>query len=521
VTFHRREVLGALGAASASTLLWALGCGSSAPNLRRAPQVSGEVRTWLHDAVARLAAVYPFAHALAVSRRRTTAARDVLGAGIARLRAEGVVLTVRDRDGSWHEHAISELSRDGVDAAARALGAARQLRAIDFGRTPDTPDEPPHLEDRDLHRRVELLLEGDAALARRLVYAAASIDIDDAIVWSVAPGRDLEQRLVRIRNTALRAAWNGTHPVVREAEHAWSGWLDDQPLTADDLIATSESALQVNTPGGFDDGERTVVLDPSVAAVVLDIAVRGLLTTDAARRPEVVRRLADSAAAFASPLVTLIDDPTTPAAFGAFAFDDEGEPAAPLTLIDAGRLAARLSDRAAASGLPPNRAATTSGGSSSATPGSAATAGGSSSASAGPTASSGGRGRRPGHVGHLAVAPSHLRLVPGSSDRRELYDDGFLLEGALGANLDPTGDRIRIACARARELKGGNTTGQLYADVELVGSLSALLTAVDAVASTPTSFAPRDPTERDPTWRSISTPAVRTRGLVRAPRTRS
>ena len=491
MTFHRREVLGALGAASASTLLWALGCGSSAPNLRRAPQVSGEVRTWLHDAVARLGAVYPFAHALAVSRRRTTAARDVLGAGIARLRAEGVVLTVRDRDGRWHEHAISELSRDGVDAAARALGAARQLRAIDFGRTPDTPDEPPHLEDRDLHRRVELLLQGDAALARRLVYAAAAIDIDDAIVWSVAPGRDLEQRLVRIRNTSLRAAWNGTHPVVREAEHAWSGWLDDQPLTADDLIATSESALQVNTPGGFDDGERTVVLDPSVAAVVLDTAVRGLLTTDAARRPEVVRRLADSAAAFASPLVTLIDDPTTPAAFGAFAFDDEGEPAAPLTLIDAGRLAARLSDRAAGS------------------------------ASAGPAASSGGRGRRPGHLGHLAVAPSHLRLVPGSSDRRELYDDGFLLEGALGANLDPTGDRIRIACARARELKGGNTTGRLYADVELVGSLSALLTAVDAVASTPTSFAPRDPTERDPTWRSISAPAIRTRGLVRAPRTRS
>src|ERR1043165_6459007 len=64
VTFHRREVLASLGAASASTLLWALGCGGPAPLVRRAPQVSGEVRTWLRDAVAQLAAVHPFAHAL-------------------------------------------------------------------------------------------------------------------------------------------------------------------------------------------------------------------------------------------------------------------------------------------------------------------------------------------------------------------------------------------------------------------------------------------------------------------------
>src|SRR5262249_52104053 len=155
-------------------------------------------------------------------------------------------------DGIWREHATSELSRDGVAAAARALGAARQTRAIDFGPTPATPDEPPHLADRDLQRRVEALLQGDAALARRMVYTAAAIDIDDAIVWSVARGRDLEQRLVRIRNTAVRAASNGSQPVVREAERAWSGWLDDQPLTADDLIATSEAALEVITPGGFE-----------------------------------------------------------------------------------------------------------------------------------------------------------------------------------------------------------------------------------------------------------------------------
>ena len=111
MTFHRREVLGSFGVASASTLLWALGCGTHAPAVRRAPQVSGEVRTWLHDAVARLAASFPVVHALAVSRRRTTAARDVLGAGIARLHTEGIVLTVRDRDGTWRDFATKCLTR--------------------------------------------------------------------------------------------------------------------------------------------------------------------------------------------------------------------------------------------------------------------------------------------------------------------------------------------------------------------------------------------------------------------------
>ena len=150
-------MLRALGLASSSTLLWALGCGSSQPTLRRAPQVSGEVRTWLHDAVARLIAVYPSVHALAVSRQRTTAALDVLGPGIARARTDGVVFTVRRPDGTQREYATSDLSAAGIDAAVTALDAPRQRKSLDFGRAPPTPDEPPRLDERDLRRRVELL----------------------------------------------------------------------------------------------------------------------------------------------------------------------------------------------------------------------------------------------------------------------------------------------------------------------------------------------------------------------------
>jgi predicted Zn-dependent protease len=299
---------------------------------------------------------------------------------------------------------------------------------------------------------------------------------------------------VRIRQAATRAAWNGTRPVVREIEHAWSGWLDDQPLTPDELAATSQAALELMTPGSFDDGERTVVLDPSVVAILLDTAASGLLTTAAARRPEAARRAglatgpatagpaAAAGATLASPLVTLVDDPTAPHAYGGFAFDDEGELAAPITLLDAGRVAARLSDHA-------------SGGA--------------------------GRGRRPGHLARVEPASSHLQLIPGTLDTKQLYGDGFILEGGHVATYDPATDRIRIACARARELRAGNTTGRVYADVELVGSLTALLSAVDAIARDPATFALHPSADRDPRWRSISTPALRTRGLVRARRSRA
>lgn len=458
----RREVLAWLGVAAAQPLLWTLGCSAPRPAPRRAPQISRDVRTWLHEAVARLAALYPVVHALAVSRRRTTAAIDVLGPGIAHLRRDGVVFAVRRSDGSRREYVTSELTADGIAAAALALGAPRDPAAIEFGPPPATADEPPSLDPADLHDRVARLHE-TAHRSSRIVYAAALIDIDDAVVWSVAPGRDLEQRRIRIRQSVTRAAWNGSRPVVAAAETAWSGGLEDHPLTPPEIAAASDAALKLMTPGSFDDGERAVVLDPSVAAALLDAATQGPLVTGRADR-------------LGSSLVSLIDDPTIPGAYGGFAFDDEGQPAAPIALVEAGRLVTRLAA---------------------------------------------GRGRRPGHLGRLEPSSSHLQLRPGTAAIADLQTEGFVLEAAGDATYDPDTDQLRVHCARARELRAGNATGRIYADVELVGSLAQLLGGIDAIARDPTTLALRDDAPDGATrWRSIATPAVRTRGLVRAGRSR-
>nr|HEX4318176.1 metallopeptidase TldD-related protein [Kofleriaceae bacterium] len=490
---------------AAGSVLWALGCRGAPVARPVALENRGEVRSWLHDAVARVAAAMPAAHvqALATTRWRVTAAVDVLGDGVSRARADGVVIVVRDATGAFREQVSSELTQAGVAAAAATLAgkSAAAPNGLEFGAPqvapPLTGVDPRGISDAELILRVRRMLGSDPEVSSRIVYTVASIDVDDAHVWSVAaapvrpPDRrhgaasptrppivDREQRLVRVRRAVTRVAWNGTRPVVSEASRGWTGGLDDGTLPLADISAATDAALELMTPGAFTDGARAVSLDPSVTALVVDTATRALLTGAAARLPEVARRLAVGAAV-ASPLLTLVDDPTAAGAYGGFHFDDEGVAAAPVILLDRGVLAGRLDDRATGAG---------------------------------------GRGRRPGHVGRVEPWPSHLELAPGVARLDGLLADGIELAGGVDAVLDPSSDRIVVSVARAYEIQGGHRTGRVFADVELVGDLAELLAGVSAVASEPRTFARRDEVDGLPRWRSIATPGVVTHGLVRARR---
>lgn len=466
-------MLASLGVASAQVLL---ACGAPVRQVRRrTAAVHPEIRTWLHDAVATLrGAGFAGVHVLAVSSQRTTAAIDVLGAGVARAQHDGLVLTVQGRDGSVREQVTNDLTRDGIMAAVKGLAGDTKAASVDFGRPPPAlaalkPD-PELMSDGEILARVGALATRDSALSSRIVYASALMDIDDARVWSVAPGRDLHQRLVRVRRSISRVAWNGTRPVVSEATRAWSGGLDAQDLEDAEIVAAKEAALALMTPRAFEDREYAFALDAAVTASVVDAAVAALLTSTAARRPEVARRLANGSAA-AAPLITLVDDPAAPLAYGGFAFDDAGGPPTPVTLIDRGQTVGRVD-----------------------------------------------RVLRPGHVGRRNAGASHLRMAPGTTELDQLLDDGFVLEGPLGTTVDPASDRIVIACARARERVGGKRTGRMFADIELTADLAKLLASISAVSKQTQTFGMRDEIDGQARWRSIEAPAVRGHGLLRARR---
>src|SRR4029077_2318148 len=132
--------------------------------------------------------------------------------------------------------------------------------------------DPQHLDDVALLARVDAMTRRDSEGSSRIVYAAALLDIDDATGWSVAPGRDLEQRLVRVRRAATRVAWNGTRPVVSEVSRAWTGSIDDYNLTGAEIGDATRDALLLLTPGSFDDGEYAIVIEPTVVATIVDAA---------------------------------------------------------------------------------------------------------------------------------------------------------------------------------------------------------------------------------------------------------
>lgn len=462
--WNRREVLASLGVGAAHVLL---GC-SAPPRGPARPQVdAGEVRTWLRDAVARLhAAGFTHARALAVTRHRTSAAIDVLGAGVSHARTDGVVLST-----GTAEQVTTDLSRAGIEAAVRVLaGSLRAPASVDFGRAPAPLPAPKELADYELLDRVNHLATRDPDLSSRIVYSAAMLDLDDSHVWAVAAGVDLEQRITRVRKSITRVAWNGTRPVISEVARAWAGTADAQDLSDADLATAREHALALMTPTAFPDGDHPIALDPSIVAALVDTAVRTLLTAPAAHRPEVARRMAVGRR-IAAPLLTLIDDPLAPGVYGGFAFDDRGDRAEAIKLLDAGQVVAVLPAR-----------------------------------------------RRPGNIGPLDAAPSHLTLAPGTVAADALLVDGFELESALSAFVDPSSDRVVISAARARERIAGKRTGRLYADIELVGELTPLLTAVTAASKETDTFGLRDDVDGLPLSRSLTVPALRTRGTLRARR---
>ena len=468
-------MLATLGVASAQAALWA--CGAPGQQVkRRATEVSPELRTWLHDAVATLkGAGFATVHVLAASRQRTTSVIDVLSGGVARARCDGLVLTVRDRDGMLREQVTNDLSRDGISAAVKVLAGGAKPAKVDYGKTPAPfprfKADPDVLTDEDILRRVAMLAIRDREqMSSRIVYSAAMLDIDDARVWSVAPGRDMQQRLVRVKQSITRVAWNGTRPIVSEAVRAWSGGIDDQNLDEDEIVAAREGALALMTPRAFEDKEYAFALEPAVFASVIDAAVQALFTSAAARRPEVASRLAVGSKVV-SPLITVVDDPGVMTAYGGFRFDDAGELAAAMTLIERGQIAGRLD-----------------------------------------------RSLRPGHVGRVQPAPSHLRIMPGAADVDALLPDGFVLEGPLGAVVDPTSDRLVIGVARAKERIAGKRTGRMFADIELVGDLPKLMTSVTALSKQTKTIGMREEVDGQPRWTSIDAPWLAGKGMLRARR---
>jgi predicted Zn-dependent protease len=415
---------------------------------------------------------------------------------------------------SWFEQATADLTADGIARAAAALGRwGRARRGAAVARPgaarveapcpiPQAaarevclqgPLRGPRLEIDPRARPIGEWLERtgrlfDAAAnvgGSRLVYRAASLEVDDSEVLFVGDGgQERAQRLVRTRARVLFLGWTGSALAADEAAGAGPHGLEGAMLATSALERAAEGALTLLTSGRIDAGTRELVLDPSVAALLVRHGAARGFEGDAWAQGG-ARAAALEGRAAGSEAITLRDEPGAASAYGGYRFDDEGWPAASRPLMERGVVGGPLCDAAAAAALRRPRT---------------------------------GHGRRGGPLDAVAPRPSHLVLAAGARERDELIASidghGFLIESGADGSGDPQSWRVAVRARRAREIERGRLTGRVYGPVVVAGDVPALLGAVRALDRSPEVHGWHEPGRSGSVAVSVEAPALLTRGWL-------
>lgn len=447
-------------------------CGGSSKKTARARKGStrslDDIRQQLREQVTLLRRRYDEASATVRSTWRGGAAIDDGERGANREHLTWMVLRVRVGK-MIHEHITNDLSAGGMAVALRDItehapagkGGTIALGAPQTFASKLSIDPAKKTPAAWLTRVKSLRDKSEGIGGSRIVYRGGYLTVDDEHTIHMAEGRDLMQRVVRTRAGLLLVAWTGSSPTVDEAVRAGTLGLEATDIDGARIRAAATRALALLTARPAPRRKGTVLLDPTVGALLVHSCLGPAVEADgwasnASRLRSYVNQR--GAGAVGSEHITVVDDPRASAGFGGYFFDDEGTMATPTTVIERGVLARPLSDASTAAQLRVSRS---------------------------PNA------RRSG-VGHrLVPRRTNLALRPGTSSRSELIAsvrDGLLVEGGISARVDRRTGRFSIQCARAREIKDGSLSGVLYGTVDLRGDLVDVLRATRGVSRQTQSF---------------------------------
>jgi PmbA protein len=137
--------------------------------------------------------------------------------------------------------------------------------------------------------------------------------------------------------------------VARDGDRMFSGYDGSssrrlEPGIAEKISRTArEQAIKGLEQTKLETGDYPVVIDPLALGFILSTAIGSGANAESVQRGRsyLAGKLGETVAA---PSVVMTDDPTVEWAPGSTAFDGEGVPAAPLVIVDGGRLASYLYD---------------------------------------------------------------------------------------------------------------------------------------------------------------------------------
>ena len=257
--------------------------------------------------------------------------------------------------------------------------------------------------------------------------------------------------------SAESVAWLSVYDLAGDGDGTQTGFgysIGRSPADLDPGAAAADAAHRATRMLGATQpasGRTTLVLDPWVTAQVLEI-VGAMLSGEAVAkgRSPFAERLGETIAAAA---ITLVDDPTDPAAFGASVADGEGLATRRNVLIDGGRLEMFVHNATSA-----RRAGTSSTGSA----------------------------VRRGFKGVPGVGCGALSLRPGTLDQAGLIatvDDGILVADVAGlhSGVNPVSGDLSVG-AEGLRIRGG-ALGEPLREFTMASTLQRLLTDIDAVGA--------------------------------------
>lgn len=314
-----------------------------------------------------------------------------------------------------------------------------------------SPPEVPSAAKVDLLRRAD-----DAARAHDGAVedvTAIHVDVDQHVLIARSDGSLARDHRVRTRLTCRVTARRGGR-----SEHGFDGpglggglELYDEDPPDEIAVRAAERAVRALAGSEPPTGEMTVVLGPGGGGLLLHEACgHGLEADGLTRESSIYARTVGKR--IASRLVTAVDDPSRPAAFGSYGVDDEGFRSAPTVLIEAGVQVGAVTDTATAD-----------------------LAGGVTTAN----------GRRASYADPPIPRMTNTYIEPGTDDPTAVLADvhrGLYVSRLRGGDVNVATGEFAFSAAEAYLIEGGRLTRPL-ADVTLLGKGPAALAAIDAVCS--------------------------------------
>ncbi|CAA9241846.1 MAG: TldD protein, part of TldE/TldD proteolytic complex [uncultured Chloroflexi bacterium] len=428
----------------------------------------GELRDrfgFLRDLVAEMERRVPYAAALVSSTDGVNLSlRDGEQSASRRDPRSGIVLTVSN--GSFlEEEATGDVSEHGVRQAAERLveraatrGGRGGTLAIDPGEPLDTDFttpvgvDPTSLSLADKLTRHEALRQKARGLDQRVIQATLSYSDSVESKLFVNRARFVTESLRRVRVFISLFVSDGSQRRYDWLSHGGTGGLELLDVTDVELEQLKDNAIALLSAKPVEPGTYDVVTDNGVTGVLAHEAFGHGVETDMFLKDR-ARGAHFIGERVGSDLVTIVDDPSIPGAYGSYFIDDEGQPASRTEIIRNGILQRGLSDLYSSALLGIPRSA---------------------------------NGRRESFERKAYARMSNTFFAAGESSRQQVLeslDDGLYLCHASSGMEDPKGWGIQVSAHYAREYKGGKPTGVVVAPVAITGYVPDLLRDVSMVGN--------------------------------------